>query len=339
MEQKIRLSIIIPTYNRNKILAKNINHLLPQLNESCELVILDNCNKEKVEVTLVNILNNYKSVKVVRNTVNIGGNANVMRAFEYGEGEYLWILGDDDKVKGDSISLIFKYIDDFPDAIFFNFNSIAEGHHKRLDNKISKNLDEFLESVDTLGQLIFISTNIYKTSHFKDSYRIANLYLYTNMPQFIIVIMSLSYKDNMTVISKDQIVDINNFETDLSTQASTINIALGFPIILDLPLDLKYLNQIKLLIVGTMKSWITPRGIFHQLILSQKSKRENVYLLNLLNRRFFSLNNSFILKLQISIMKLLIIFPFLGKVVLSLMYKIIKNKDTGEHNLRNRDNV
>jgi GT2 family glycosyltransferase len=37
------LTIAIPTYNRNELLLRHLAHLLPQLNERCRLLILDNC--------------------------------------------------------------------------------------------------------------------------------------------------------------------------------------------------------------------------------------------------------------------------------------------------------
>ena len=60
----IKLTIAIPTFDRNEILRANLAKLIPQLTPACELVILDNCSTEPVENTLKDIFSMAKNVPI-----------------------------------------------------------------------------------------------------------------------------------------------------------------------------------------------------------------------------------------------------------------------------------
>ena len=122
----MKLTIAIPTYNRNDILEQNIGLLLPQLNSDCKLLIIDNHSSIPVEETLNPYILKFPhvSIEVIRNRVNVGGNANVLRCIEFCETEYLWILSDDDPVLNNAVETIFKYIHGTQVYDFVNFSVI-----------------------------------------------------------------------------------------------------------------------------------------------------------------------------------------------------------------------
>jgi glycosyltransferase involved in cell wall biosynthesis len=109
----IKLSITIPTYNRNEVLKENLEYLLPQLNANCELIILDNCSDIPVSETLSPLLANYENlnIRVIRNKLNIGICANILRCFEVCNGEWVWILGDFHPVFSNSVEIITRDLD------------------------------------------------------------------------------------------------------------------------------------------------------------------------------------------------------------------------------------
>ena len=45
----MKLTIAIPTYNRNEILKANLEKLLPQVTDECNVVIFDNCSDTPVK--------------------------------------------------------------------------------------------------------------------------------------------------------------------------------------------------------------------------------------------------------------------------------------------------
>ena len=65
----MKLTIAIPTYNRNEILYKKIEKLLPQITDECRVVIFDNCSDVPVKDTIENLMENfsYIDLRIVRN--------------------------------------------------------------------------------------------------------------------------------------------------------------------------------------------------------------------------------------------------------------------------------
>ncbi len=113
------LTVAIPTYNRPEAIRTQVMTLLPQLNERVRLVVYDNCSFPNIEE-----LFNDKELQrffLVKNKVNVGGDANIARCFENCETKWLWTLSDDDFVKPDSIEYILNILDQSEDTVFFNF--------------------------------------------------------------------------------------------------------------------------------------------------------------------------------------------------------------------------
>lgn len=94
-----KLEIIIPTYNRKPY----ITHTLEQLTaadspvKNCSITVLDNASTDGTRELLADFARQFPTIKPVRNPRNIGGNANISRAFELPQKEYFWVLADDDE--------------------------------------------------------------------------------------------------------------------------------------------------------------------------------------------------------------------------------------------------
>ena len=101
----MKLTIAIPTYNRNEILKNNLRKLIPQITSDCKILILDNCSDVPVLDSLRDIIKEYSNVdiNVIRNSYNLGLTGNILRCFEMCTDPWLWVLGDDDEVKDGAI--------------------------------------------------------------------------------------------------------------------------------------------------------------------------------------------------------------------------------------------
>lgn len=87
------LDICIITYNRASFLEATISKFLNSPFKNCRIIIIDNCSTDNTKA----IVEKYADkVEFHCNRFNIGGNANILRAFEYGTSPYVWIIGDDD---------------------------------------------------------------------------------------------------------------------------------------------------------------------------------------------------------------------------------------------------
>lgn len=92
----MKISILIPTYNRASYLKEAIDSALKQTHKDLEIIISDNCSTDNTSV-VVNSYKNLSNVRVYRNAENLGmvGNWHQM-LYEYVRGDFFLILSDDD---------------------------------------------------------------------------------------------------------------------------------------------------------------------------------------------------------------------------------------------------
>lgn len=95
---KEKLELILITYNRLEHLKNTLNSLFSEGSpvRELDLTILDNASDDGTEKLCTEYAGKYKNIKYVRNVKNIGGNANITRAFEIAKKEYVWVICDDD---------------------------------------------------------------------------------------------------------------------------------------------------------------------------------------------------------------------------------------------------
>ncbi|MEI0525685.1 glycosyltransferase [Brachyspira murdochii] len=94
------LDIILITYNRVDKLKEIVSDILDENSpiKSCKITFLDNCSTDGTSEFLIKLSEEYSNIIHIRHKVNIGGNANIVRAFEYVTKKYFWILCDDDRL-------------------------------------------------------------------------------------------------------------------------------------------------------------------------------------------------------------------------------------------------
>ena len=90
------LSIVLITYNRAALLRKTLESLACLPFAECELIVLNNASEDETTDIVTAALPRFQSGRLVTHPVNIGGNPNILRAYEFGSRHYKWILCDDD---------------------------------------------------------------------------------------------------------------------------------------------------------------------------------------------------------------------------------------------------
>jgi glycosyltransferase involved in cell wall biosynthesis len=165
------LSICIPTANRKKELAIQIRTLLDQallnnIADKIQIVISDNTDREDQLIDPV-LLNNT-CVKYIRNDGNIGYAKNVNNVLMNADGDFAWLLSDDDTLLENALIRIFDTAANNPDASYITFSAGGVSHGRLFDsNMYFKNLkqDKFIGGKDFLishwNSIIFISINIF----------------------------------------------------------------------------------------------------------------------------------------------------------------------------------
>ena len=324
------LTVAIPTYNRNPILKKNLPFLLAQLTDQCQLLIIDNCSKDRVDETIQDLMFSYPNVnyRFIRNSVNIGGNANILRCFELCETQWLWILGDDDIPEPDAVKTIFRNVHEHPTITYLNFYSPDPLHPPRKTSVHADGLDDYLSKVDALAPSIFISCNLYRVAQVKKYLSIAMFYQYSCAPQWIILLLSLA-QGGQSIISCETIVKNGNQDTPIEDIASPIPIANGLPILMTLSIPIKSKKLLKKVIVHAIKNWVTAEHILISLLIEAKLTKQidNVsHKYQFVRRSFLYLNPNPLFRLKCLFYSLPLRFPTFSLAAISTMLKLIGSK-------------
>lgn len=92
------LQIVLVTYNRKFCLSQTLSKIFSDDSpiKDLEIVVLDNHSTDGSSELIDDYCKKHKNLKHIIHNRNIGGNANICRAFEVASQKYLWVLCDDD---------------------------------------------------------------------------------------------------------------------------------------------------------------------------------------------------------------------------------------------------
>ena len=121
-EQKT-LSICIPTFNRATYLAECLQSIIGSSSrhqDRIEIVVSDNASTDGTENVVSRLQTERHPIRYVRQASNIGGASNFRAAAELASGQYVWLFGDDDKMRPDAVGAVLKAIELGAGAVICN---------------------------------------------------------------------------------------------------------------------------------------------------------------------------------------------------------------------------
>jgi glycosyltransferase involved in cell wall biosynthesis len=123
----VRISICIPTYNR----AFHLNNCLHSIisNKSrllidFEICVSDNCSTDETE-KVVRRAQQSIDIKYNKNTKNLGVSRNFLNVVGMAQGEFVWLLGDDDLLMPYALERLNDLISQHPNVDFFYVNAYS----------------------------------------------------------------------------------------------------------------------------------------------------------------------------------------------------------------------
>lgn len=140
----MKLSICIPTYNRAKHLANCLNSIIQcKLNSNLQfqVCVSDNHSTDETE-SVVRAAQSKIEIKYCKNSSNLGIPKNFLNVVSMAEGDFVWLIGDDDLLMPNAVEELYKLIDGHPKVDFFYVNSF------HLDTKF---LESFPAPFDTVN--------------------------------------------------------------------------------------------------------------------------------------------------------------------------------------------
>ena len=94
-----RLTIAIPTWNRETLLRDQLEVIENHLTADIELVVCDNGSVDGTwDLLQAYARATRHRVRCLRNGVNLGADVNYLRAIELAIGRWVWLVGDDDRI-------------------------------------------------------------------------------------------------------------------------------------------------------------------------------------------------------------------------------------------------
>jgi abequosyltransferase len=105
------LTIAIPTYNRAAYLRELLSSLAGQLRDEAqlELIISDNGSPDETPAVVEESIAGGMRIRYIRNTQNIGADANFLQCFEQARGKYVWLFSDDDLIVPGGVAKVLEY--------------------------------------------------------------------------------------------------------------------------------------------------------------------------------------------------------------------------------------
>jgi glycosyltransferase involved in cell wall biosynthesis len=226
------LTIAIPTFNRPLMLMESVGRILPQLDDDCELLIVDNASDRPAGDLLAGECEKrlFQGITVVRNRANIGSSANIIRCLELAESEWVWIVGDDDFIRPDGVRTVKQAIGQCQDATFLNFGS---SEFVRTQSRRSAGVEAAISDLDNFGNLLFISTGVYRREKLLVALRFGYHFAYSCGPHVAALLASLG--DTGIVYWLPEVI----VDRPVSSEESYLNFSakfLGLPTLVELPI-------------------------------------------------------------------------------------------------------
>lgn len=138
MPNNIKLSICIATFNRANFIAETLDSIVSQLNDKVELVIVNGCSPDHTDEVVTPYLNLHPHIRYFKEDVNSGIDGDYDKAMQYAQGEYCWLMTDDDLVKPGAVNQILKRLQSPCDLLVLNAEITNVDFSKILDSRLIK---------------------------------------------------------------------------------------------------------------------------------------------------------------------------------------------------------
>lgn len=201
MSVKDNLEIILITYNRKEYLKKTFEQILADNSpvKDFEITVLDNKSTDGSFELISEFAEKFPNIKPVVHNRNIGGNANILRAFELAKKKYVWVLCDDDKYDWTNWSEVEDAIEQGQDLICLADYLI----------------DDKSNMAQIIMQLTFLPAGIYKTENITPEVMLNAAYNMWNLFPHLQVSLGIINNKKNVYVCKFPII-FNGMDADLT---------------------------------------------------------------------------------------------------------------------------
>jgi glycosyltransferase involved in cell wall biosynthesis len=119
MSEQPMVSVLMTAYNREKYIAEAIESVLTSSYSNLELIIVDDCSKDKTVEIAKAYETKDKRVRVYINEQNLGDYPNRNKAADYASGKYITYVDSDDAIFPDTLQVMVNAACQFQDAALY----------------------------------------------------------------------------------------------------------------------------------------------------------------------------------------------------------------------------
>lgn len=211
---KDRLKIILITYNRCDALKDTLEQIMAEDSpiKDFDITILNNVSTDGTDDLIYEYQKRFPNLKHIKNPINIGGNANICRAFEMlatSGSEYGWVLCDDDVYNLSNWKYVEEAIEKKKDIICVSNYSFPS---KKCLNK----------KENQIFQLAFVPACIFRTENITDKV-IHSMYeaIFSMFQQLVPVISAINDGKEVYVLTHPIVFNGMHFENKRSNRSFT----------------------------------------------------------------------------------------------------------------------
>lgn len=198
------LEIFVVTYNRQNKLRATLDYLANSKIKDLSITVLNNKSTDDSLEVANSFKNKLSNLNVVTNKVNVGANANILKAFELSNSTYTWVLCDDDVINLSNFDDVLKV------AHEGDVNLIHVGAHAQKEwlfgGKYSTPKELLAVGYPYFKFSSFIPCNIFKTESFTNNFMIQAYNNIVNAYPHMPFLLSVFKNDEKMYVSESQIM-------------------------------------------------------------------------------------------------------------------------------------
>ncbi|WP_392438910.1 glycosyltransferase family 2 protein [Cloacibacillus evryensis] len=112
------LSICLPTYNRSKVIERQVKDIIAQtaeIEDDIEVLLSDNASTDDTRILIEPLCFPNSKIKYYRQKTNLGGEGNFLFLAKKSTAKYYWCIGDDDIIRPGTVAYVVSILKEYND--------------------------------------------------------------------------------------------------------------------------------------------------------------------------------------------------------------------------------
>jgi len=235
------INIVIPTYNRKENLLFLLNHLSNLDNSQIGIIVLDNNSDNFItEFDICTLKNRDVRIKLYRNALHLGPDANILRAIELANSAWIYLLGDSRIPNLESLN---QFV--FNSKSYIDYSAIVYSFDFKFNSDIAVNsLNQYFNLKAKFGDILLVGNVIINKKAVYKFYSIATQFTLSRSVLPVFIILSLNDKQN--VLFKNQVLISYTLNKPIyyDPKLSLLECWAQFSLLINLPINFKYLPEL-----------------------------------------------------------------------------------------------